>query len=73
MSAAFWIRRFLLVFVGAAIIIAGAPLLKRHAVDYSITQGLLSAAITPPVFTVARPPSEKETLEAFTQVELGQS
>jgi hypothetical protein len=35
MSAAFWIRRFLLVFVGAATIIASAQLLQGHTLRHS--------------------------------------
>lgn len=54
MSAAFWIRRFLLVFVGAAIILASAHLLKGHTLRYSLVEGTLWAAITAAVFTVAR-------------------
>jgi hypothetical protein len=41
MSAAFWVRRFLLVFVGAAIIIASAQLLNGHTFRYSLAQAAL--------------------------------
>ena len=54
MGTAFWIRRFFLVFVVAAIIIAGAQLLRGHDLRYSLTQGLLWAAISASVFTGSR-------------------
>ena len=50
MNAAFWIRRFLLVFVGEAIIIASAQLLKRRTLRYALAQAALWAAITATVF-----------------------
>ena len=54
MGTAFWIRRFLLVFVLALAIIAGAQMLKGHTFGYSVTQGLLWSAITSTIFTAAR-------------------
>ena len=54
MSPTFWIRRFLLVFALALVIIAGAQMLKGHALRYSLTQGLLWAAIASTIFTGAR-------------------
>ena len=54
MGTAFWVRRFLLVFAIASCVIAGTQLLKGHDLNYSLTQGLLWAAITASVFTVAR-------------------
>ena len=54
MGTAFWIRRFSFVFVVAACIIAGAQLLKGRDLSYSLTQGLLWAAISASVFTGAR-------------------
>ena len=54
MGTAFWIRRFLLVFVSAMVIIAGAQMIKGHTFGYSVVQGLLWAAIASTIFTVAR-------------------
>lgn len=54
MGIAFWIRRFLLVFVSALVIIAGAQMLKGQTFGYSVTQGLLWAAIVSTIFTGAR-------------------
>jgi hypothetical protein len=54
MGTAFWIRRFLLVFASALTIIAGAQVLKGHTLGYSVTQGLLWAAIASTIFTGAR-------------------
>jgi hypothetical protein len=54
MGTAFWVRRFLLVFVVATCVIAGAQLLKGGSLNYSLSQGLLWAAISASVFTVAR-------------------
>ena len=53
MSAAFSIRRFLLAFVGGAIIIASAQLLKGHTLRYALAQAALWAAITATVFLAA--------------------
>src|SRR4051812_42520370 len=54
MGTAFWIRRFLLVFVSAAAIIAAAQMLKGHTLGYAVSQGALWAAIASTIFTVAR-------------------
>jgi hypothetical protein len=54
MGARFWIRRFIVVFSGALIIIAGAQLLKGHSASYAITQGLLWATISALVFVFGR-------------------
>ena len=54
MGTAFWVRRFLLIFVVATFVIAGAQLLQGRGLSYSLTQGLLWAAISASVFTVAR-------------------
>lgn len=54
MGAAFWVRRFLLVFAGAFVVIAGAQALKGHPIAYSATQGLLWAAVAATIFTVSR-------------------
>ncbi len=54
MGTMFWIRRFLLVFTGAAVVIAAVQLLKGHGVAYALSQGLAWAAISSTVFTSAR-------------------
>ncbi len=54
MGTAFWIRRFLLVFILAGIVITGAQLLRGHTLAYSSAEGLIWAVITSAVFTVAR-------------------
>jgi hypothetical protein len=54
MGTAFWIRRFLLVFAGALVIITGAQLAKGNTLEYSLTEGLLWSAVTAAVFTAAR-------------------
>jgi hypothetical protein len=53
MGTAFWIRRSLVVFAGAFVIIAGAQLLKGHDADYALSEGLLWAVVTSAVFTAA--------------------
>ena len=54
MGTAFWIRRFLLVFAGALVIISSAQLAKGNTLEYAMTEGLLWAAITAALFTGAR-------------------
>jgi hypothetical protein len=54
MGAAFWIRRFLVVFASTLVIITGAQMLKGHTLGYSVTQGLIWAAIASTIFTGAR-------------------
>jgi hypothetical protein len=54
MGTEFWVRRFFLVFVVAACIIACAQLLRGHDLAYSLTQGLLWTAISASVFTASR-------------------
>ena len=54
MGTAFWVRRFLLVLVVAACVIACAQLLRGHGLEYSLIQGLLWAAISASVFTGSR-------------------
>jgi hypothetical protein len=53
-GAAFWVRRFVVVFAGAFVVIAGVQFLKGHTLDYSVTEGLLWSVITATVFTAAR-------------------
>jgi hypothetical protein len=54
MGTAFWIRRFLTVFVVAACVIGGAQWLKGHELGDSVEQGVSWAAVSATVFTVSR-------------------
>jgi hypothetical protein len=55
MGTAFWIRRFLLVFVFAFIAIAGAQFfLRGRPIEPSITHGLLWAVVAAGIFTATR-------------------
>jgi len=55
MGAAFWIRRFILVWTAAFVLIAGAQALKGHDLAYALTQGLLWATISSAVFISLAP------------------
>lgn len=50
MGTSFWLRRSLFAFVVAAIVIAVIQLMKGHALDYSITQGLVWGLISSLVY-----------------------
>ena len=54
MSAAFWIKRFFTVLVGAFIVIAAAQLLKGYGVKYSAAHGAIWGFVSAAVFTAAR-------------------
>jgi hypothetical protein len=54
MGAAFWIRRFILVWTAAFALIAGAQALKGHDLVYALPQGLLWATISAGIFIGAR-------------------
>ena len=54
MGPAFWIRRFVLVWTIASVLIAGVQALKGHDLAYSLTQGLLWATISAVIFIAAR-------------------
>lgn len=54
MGAAFWIKRFLTVLVGAFILIGASQVLKGHTVAYSMTHGAVWAFVSAAVFTAAR-------------------
>lgn len=54
MGAAFWIKRFLTVFVGAVLVIGVAQYLKGNTVAYALTHGAVWGFITASVFTAAR-------------------
>ena len=48
------IRGFLVVLAGAFVLIAAAQLLKGNTLEYAVSEGLLWAAISATIFTVAR-------------------
>lgn len=54
MGAAFWIRRFFLVWTGAFIVIAGVQALKGHDLTYSGIQGLIWATAAAGIFIGSR-------------------
>lgn len=54
MGTSFWVRRFLLVFGIAFIVIAAAQLVQGESLNYAVTQALLWAAISATIFTGAR-------------------
>jgi len=54
MGTAFWIRRFLTVLVGAAVIIAIVQFAKGHTWQYASIQGAIWGLVSAAVFTVAR-------------------
>jgi len=54
MGTAFWIKRYLVVLLGAFAIICAAQLLKGHDLEYSATQGAIWGLISATVFTAAR-------------------
>jgi len=54
MGAAFWIKRFFTVLLGAFAFICAAQLLKGHDFTYASTQGAIWGLIAAAVFTVAR-------------------
>jgi hypothetical protein len=54
MGATFWIRRFILVWTAAFVLIAGAQALKGHDLAYALTQGLLWGTISAVIFLSAR-------------------
>lgn len=54
MGTTFWIRRFFLVFAAAFVVIAGAALMKGHALEDAVMQGLLWGAASAALFTGSR-------------------
>ena len=55
MGTGFWVKRFLVVLVGAFVVIGAAQLLIRgHSLSYSVVQGAVWGFITAAVFTGAR-------------------
>lgn len=54
MGLAFWIRRFVLVWVGAAVVIGSAQLIKGQSLAYSVSHAVLWATLSAGVFTGAR-------------------
>ncbi|MGH9586423.1 MAG: hypothetical protein ACRD3F_05690 [Acidobacteriaceae bacterium] len=53
MNPLFWIRRYLLAFVSAFVVIGGAQYLKGHTLRYAITQGLIWGTITAAIYVAA--------------------
>jgi hypothetical protein len=51
MSIAFYVRRFLLAFVIAAIVICLAQYLKGHTLEFSLREGLIWGVISSAVYT----------------------
>jgi len=54
MGIAFWIKRYLVVLLGAFAIICAAQLLKGHDLEYSATQGAIWGAISATIFIGVR-------------------
>lgn len=54
MGTAFWIRRFLLVFAGAFVLIAASHLVRGRGLEHALIEALLWASLTAAVFTGAR-------------------
>ncbi|WP_342117577.1 hypothetical protein [Pseudoduganella sp. OTU4001] len=54
MGTAFWIKRFLVVLVGAFVVIGAAQLLKGHEPEYAAREAAIWSIITAAVFTGAR-------------------
>ncbi len=50
----FWIRRFLLVFAGCFLLLAGVAALKGHPTREAISHGLMWGAISALIFTGGR-------------------
>jgi hypothetical protein len=51
MTISFYVRRFLLAFAIAAVVISLAQYLKGHTMDFSIREGLLWGVISAAVYT----------------------
>lgn len=54
MGAIFWIKRYLVVLLGAFVLICAVQLLKGHDLDYSAAQGAIWGAISAAIFTAVR-------------------
>lgn len=54
MGMAFWVRRFVVVFAGAFVVIAAGQLLKDHTAGHSAREGLVWAAVSTSIFIAAR-------------------
>jgi uncharacterized membrane protein len=53
MGPSFWLRRYLLVFAAACVIIACAQALKGHDTGYAVTQGVVWGLVTAAVYLAA--------------------
>ena len=54
MSKMFWLRRFLLVFCVAFTVIIGSHLLRGHELSYALTESVVWAMISAPIFVISR-------------------
>lgn len=54
MGILFWLRRFLLVFCIAFVLIMSAHLLRGHELMFSLSESLLWAMISASIFTASR-------------------
>lgn len=54
MGIGFWVRRFVVVFAGAFVVIATAQVLKGHAAPQAAGEGLVWASVSASVFVAAR-------------------
>jgi len=54
MGSLFWIRRFVVVFLGALVVIGAGQLLQGRSLGHSLSHGLFWAFVAAGVFTAAR-------------------
>ena len=54
MGTCFWTRRFVVVFLGALVVIGAAQLLQGRSLDHALSHGLFWAFVAAVVFTVSR-------------------
>jgi hypothetical protein len=52
MGTSFWVRRFILSFFAATILITGARLLRGYPLDYAMQEGLLWGVFSSVVYTL---------------------
>ena len=54
MGMAFWIRRFIVIFAMAFVVIGAGQLLRNHTASHSATQALIWAAVSTSIFIASR-------------------
>ena len=54
MGTCFWTRRFVIVFLGALVVIGAGQLLQGRSLDHALSHGLLWSFVTAGVFIAAR-------------------